>query len=108
MLITTSLSRLFPTAGHATSNAMARIGAFFCPFLVEGKSSLMKIGVIMLLVNLWTVFCVFKLPETAGREMGATSTNVIRTLSSLPSERENDTEDDEATTEHDARALIPQ
>jgi hypothetical protein len=83
---------------------MARIGAFFCPFLVVGKSSLMKIGVIMLLVNLWTVFCVFKLPETAGREMGATtSTNVHSTLSSS-SEREND--DDEATAENDARALI--
>jgi hypothetical protein len=87
---------------------MARIGAFFCPFLVEGKSSLMKIGVIMLLVNLWTVFCVFKLPETAGRELGATSTNVNNTLSSL-SERENETdEDDEGTAEQDPFALIPQ
>lgn len=56
--------------GHSTANAIARIGAFLCPFLVEGDAPLVKVGVVMLLVHASTVFCVYKLPETKGREMG--------------------------------------
>ena len=58
------------TTGHATANAMARLGAFFCPFLVEGDSSIRLVGLIMLLIHIFTAFCVSKLPETKGREMG--------------------------------------
>ena len=59
------------STGHSTANAMGRLGAFFCPFLVEGNMSLVEIGTFMLLIHLFTVFCLSKLPETRGREMGA-------------------------------------
>jgi MFS family permease len=60
------------STGHSTANAMARLGAFFCPFLVEGGMSLQRIGFIMLFVHAITVICVSKLPETKGKDMGAT------------------------------------
>ena len=56
--------------GHSTANAMARLGAFFAPFVVDDMS-LTQIGVIMLVVHFFTVFCVARLPETAGRALGA-------------------------------------
>lgn len=59
------------TTGHASANAMARIGGFLCPFLVDGDSSLAEIGIIFFFVHLFTVVCALKLPETKGRNMGA-------------------------------------
>ena len=56
--------------GHSSANAMARLGAFFAPFVVDDLS-LRQIGVIMLVIHLFTVLCVTRLPETAGRAMGA-------------------------------------
>ena len=58
--------------GHSAANAVARIGAFLCPFVVErgGNASLVEVGVVMLLVHAVTVLCVCRLPETKGREMG--------------------------------------
>jgi MFS family permease len=64
------------STGHSTANAMARLGAFFCPFLVEGGMPLARIGFIMLVVHAFTVICVSKLPETKGRGMGATDDNI--------------------------------
>ncbi|KAL7578258.1 hypothetical protein ACA910_012676 [Epithemia clementina (nom. ined.)] len=58
------------STGHSTANAMARMGAFLCPFLVEGNMSLVEIGVVMFFVHLFTAFCASKLPETKGKEMG--------------------------------------
>jgi MFS family permease len=60
------------STGHSTANAMARLGAFFCPFVVEGSIPLRRIGFIMLFVHAITVICVSKLPETKGKGMGAT------------------------------------
>ncbi len=60
------------STGHSTANAMARLGAFFCPFVVEGGIPLQRIGFIMLFVHAITVLCVSKLPETKGKGMGAT------------------------------------
>lgn len=56
--------------GHSAANAMARIGAFFCPFLVEGNTPLIQVGMAMLVVHAFTAFCVAKLPETKGRGLG--------------------------------------
>lgn len=61
-------------SGHSTANAVARLGAIFAPLLVEGNDSLTKIGVIILIVHLFTVVCVYKLPETKGHGMGVTPT----------------------------------
>ena len=57
-------------AGHSSANALARIGAFFCPLVVENDSSLVRLGVLMLLMHSFTAFCVSMLPETMDREMG--------------------------------------
>lgn len=56
--------------GHSTANAVARTGAILCPFLVEGDTPLAKIGAVMLIIHIFTVLCVCKLPETKGRGMG--------------------------------------
>lgn len=63
------------STGHSTANAVARLGAFFSPFLVEGGTPLIRVGVIMLIVHAFTVICVAKLPETKGRGMGAAEEN---------------------------------
>jgi hypothetical protein len=56
--------------GHSTANAMGRVGAFFCPFFIVGDVPLVKVGTAMLIIHSFTVFCVWKLPETKGHEMG--------------------------------------
>lgn len=61
------------STGHATSNAMARLGAVFCPYVVQGHLSMTRIGLIMLCVHIFTALCVMKLPETKGRCMGVGS-----------------------------------
>lgn len=54
--------------GHSLANAMARIGAFFSPFLVESnRISLPGIGGVLLVVNLVTAACAVLLPETTGK-----------------------------------------
>jgi predicted MFS family arabinose efflux permease len=60
------------STGHSTANALAKIGAFFCPYLVESDTKLWKIGLSMFFVHSFTAFCVSQLPETKGRELGAT------------------------------------
>jgi len=62
------------STGHATANACARIGAFFAPYIIAGENSgngMVKLGVIMLFIHLFTAVCVSKLPETMGKSMGA-------------------------------------
>ena len=60
------------STGHATANAVARLGAFCSPYLVEShRIPLWKLGAIMFLVHVITALCVCKLPETKGRSMGA-------------------------------------
>jgi len=71
------LSTDIRTTGHSSANAMARIGAFFSPFLVEGSTPLPRIGLIMLFVHLFTAACTSGLPETMGRAMGAAEPNSV-------------------------------
>ena len=56
-------------SGHSSANAMARLGAFFCPFVVSDMS-MKTIGVTLMLVHFFTAGCIFKLPETKGMSMG--------------------------------------
>ena len=58
------------TTGHSAANAVARIGSLFSPFLIEGHSSLVKKGLVMLAIHVGTVVCVSQLPETKGSHMG--------------------------------------
>jgi MFS family permease len=58
------------TTGHSAANAVARIGSLFAPFLIEGHSSLVKKGLVMLAIHAGTVLFVSQLPETKGSHMG--------------------------------------
>eukprot|EP00751_Fragilariopsis_kerguelensis_P050434 CAMPEP_0171050028 /NCGR_PEP_ID=MMETSP0736-20130129/52098_1 /TAXON_ID=186038 /ORGANISM="Fragilariopsis kerguelensis, Strain L26-C5" /LENGTH=263 /DNA_ID=CAMNT_0011502605 /DNA_START=901 /DNA_END=1692 /DNA_ORIENTATION=+ len=58
------------TTGHAAANAVSRVGALFSPFLIEGHTSLVKKGLIMLAIHAVTVIFVSQLPETKGSYMG--------------------------------------
>ena len=58
------------TTGHSAANAVARIGSLFSPFLIEGHSSLVKKGLVMLAIHAGTVIFVSQLPETKGAHMG--------------------------------------
>lgn len=58
------------TTGHSAANAIARIGSLFSPFLIEGHSSLVKKGLVMLAIHAGTVLFVSQLPETKGSHMG--------------------------------------
>jgi hypothetical protein len=56
-------------SGHSSANAMARLGAFFCPFVISDMS-MKTIGVTLMFVHFFTAGCIFKLPETKGMSMG--------------------------------------
>lgn len=63
------LSTEIRTTGHASANAVARLGAFFSPFLVN-ILDLRSLGIVMLAVHWFTAACVSQLPETKGGQMG--------------------------------------
>ena len=64
------LSTEIRTTGHSAANAVARTGGFFSPYLVGGKLPLPTIGIIMLVIHLFTAFCASRLPETRGKRLG--------------------------------------
>lgn len=66
-------------AGHSSSNAFARVGAIFCPLLVQSTTSLIQVGITMCVFHGFTAFCVSKLPETSGRTMGFSYATPTRT-----------------------------
>lgn len=63
------LSTEIRTTGHSSANAVARLGAFFSPFLVD-TLDLRSLGIVMLVVHWFTAACVSLLPETKGGHMG--------------------------------------
>ena len=64
------LSTEIRTTGHSAANAVARTGGFFSPYLVGGKLPLPTVGIIMLVIHLFTAFCASRLPETRGKRLG--------------------------------------
>lgn len=64
------LSTEIRTTGHSAANAVARTGGFFSPYLVGGKLPLPTIGIIMLVIHLFTAYCASRLPETRGKRLG--------------------------------------
>jgi hypothetical protein len=62
------------TTGHSAANAMARIGAFICPFVIQNNRP-RTVGIIMLFVHIFTACCVSQLPETMGQSIGASEIN---------------------------------
>jgi MFS family permease len=86
--------------GHSTANAMARLGAFGCPFVVQNSHTpLVKVGIVMLLVHLFTAFCLARLPETAGREMGLATTDHVG---------DDSLDTDHDSPEHEIRVSLPE
>ena len=64
------LSTEIRTTGHSAANAVARLGGFFSPYLVGGKLSLPTVGIIMLVIHVFTAICASRLPETRGKRLG--------------------------------------
>lgn len=56
--------------GHGVVNAMARITGSLSPFVVQGGSSRLVTGLILVAFSILATVCVCQLPETAGKAMG--------------------------------------
>jgi len=65
------------TTGHSAANAVGRIGALSSPFLIQGDASMVKKGLIMLVIHAGTVIFASMLPETKGSRMGSTQDDAI-------------------------------
>ena len=91
--------------GHSTANAIARIAAILCPFLVE-DSPLIVMGAVMLVIHVFAVLCVSQLPETKGSHMGGTcGEHLTETNTSLAiGEEEEDHRDDVRLATADSNA----
>ena len=59
--------------GHSVANAVARMGGFLCPFLVQDITPFWIVGSTMFLLHTISAFCVLWLPETKRRKLGAVS-----------------------------------
>jgi MFS family permease len=56
--------------GHGYANAMARIGGFFCPYVISENNKLNHIGLFLFLVSCVAAGVVWQLPETGGQNLG--------------------------------------
>lgn len=69
-----STSEILPTevraTGHGTANAVARLGGFFCPYIISEHTGLNLVGIFMFSVSIFTASIAWQLPETAGKAMG--------------------------------------
>jgi MFS family permease len=67
-------AELLPTqirnTGHASANAMARLGGAFSPFIVASSTPMRLIGIIMGAVAAVTCVLSWQLPETQGKALG--------------------------------------
>ena len=103
------LSTEIRTTGHSSANAMARLGAFFSPFLVD-ILPLKSLGLVMLIVHWFTAACVSLLPETKGMEMGGASGDGTGTLTAnnanAAARDDLSSSDDGANEEPDALFVI--
>jgi hypothetical protein len=64
------LSTEILSTGHSAVNAVARTGAFFSPYLVDSKNSLLTVGIVLLVINLVSAVTASTLLETNGVELG--------------------------------------
>lgn len=87
------------STGHSTSNAVARVGAFSCPFIVQDMS-LLQVGIVMLLVHAMAIMCVTSLPETMGKHLGSSSSSHHNSIDDILHEL------DMATTITDENGII--
>lgn len=64
------LSTEIRATGHGVANAVARLGGFFCPYIISEQTDIHKIGIFIFVVSLFTASVAWFLPETAGQAMG--------------------------------------
>jgi putative MFS transporter len=57
--------------GHGWANAMARIGGFFCPYVISERNSMNHIGLFLFTVSCIAAAVVWQLPETSGHKLGS-------------------------------------
>jgi hypothetical protein len=81
---------------------VAKLGSLFAPFLIQGHSSLVEKGIVMLAIHSVTVVCVSQLPETKGSHMGGPNPEHIEDLALT----EEEDEDQEAEQIHDTDHMI--
>lgn len=69
-----STSEIFSTeiraTGHGVSNAMARLGGFFCPYIISEQTPIHKVGWCIFAVSMVSASFSWYLPETAGQSLG--------------------------------------
>lgn len=64
------LSTEILSTGHSAVNAVARTGAFFSPYLVNGENPIWLVGTVLLTVNIISFTAASLLIETKGVELG--------------------------------------
>ena len=94
------LSTEIRTTGHSAANAVARTGGFFSPYLVGGKLSLPTVGIIMLVIHVFTAFCASRLPETRGKRLGHALSMAVDDSGGYQFETEM------SSAEHEARVSV--
>lgn len=80
------------TTGHGAANAVARVGAFAAPFVVQPQQSPLVVGTVMLVASWVCVGCARQLPETNGMPLegeGATTTIQHQGRTRVPSGEES-------------------
>ena len=57
--------------GHAAANAMARLGGFICPYIINEETNMQTIGTFLLILGCIAAYSSSKLPETMGKSLGS-------------------------------------
>jgi hypothetical protein len=77
------LSTEIRATGHGSANAMARLGGFFCPYIINESTPLNAIGIFIFAVSVLTAKIAWQLPETAGLKMGEVNTTTAEDSTSI-------------------------
>lgn len=64
------LSTEIRATGHGVANAMARLGGFFCPYIISEHTPIHRVGGFMFAVSVVTASFAWYLPETTGQSLG--------------------------------------
>jgi len=64
------LSTEIRATGHGAANAVARLGGFFCPYIISDHTPIHWIGIFIFTVSVVTASVSWFLPETAGQSLG--------------------------------------
>jgi hypothetical protein len=77
------LSTEIRATGHGSANAMARLGGFFCPYIINETTPLNAIGIFIFAISVLTAKIAWQLPETAGISMGEVHVTTAKDSTSI-------------------------